>query len=81
MRQRDQAVLRDLRQFAERIGDDHEQRQQIDEREHAEEGVDRHPAEGIAKARAARLRIEREIEGRVNHGRPRGRERQTVQNA
>ena len=60
MRQGDQAVLGDLRQFAERIGDDDEQRQQIDEREHDEEGVDRRSGRrhsgGLRGARGASKR-------------------------
>ena len=72
VRQRDQSVLRDLRQFTKRIGDDNEQRQQINEREQREESIDGEPPKGKTKALAARLRIERQIEGCVNHGRPRG---------
>src|SRR5580698_1388744 len=70
-REGDQTVLRDLRQFTEGIGDDHEQRQEIDDGEYDKESVDRRSLQGVTKVCAARLWIEGEIEGRINHRRPR----------
>ena len=54
MRQRDQAVARDLGQFAKRIGDDDKQRQKIDEREKSEEGINRDPPGDVTQARSLR---------------------------
>src|SRR3954454_10192217 len=66
-RKGDEAILRDLRQIAERIGDDDEQRRQIDDREYYEEAVNERTPEEISALFGANRSGEFGIVGGVNH--------------
>src|ERR1700722_1140719 len=70
LRDRDQPVARNLRQFSEGIGYDHKQRYEVDQCEKAQEGVDSDAAGDEAKVRRAGVRIEGAVVGHVNHGLP-----------
>src|SRR5271166_5741608 len=70
VRQSDQAVARDLGQFAERIAKDDQEREQVDQREEPQEGIDRDSPRRVADAGAAGIGIERGVESRVSHGPP-----------